>query len=500
MSITKELLNARRVAVPVVGIASADQAACEGSIRQGCNGSIPLIHWDCVRGAVPLNEPGESALSDLCEGSSPADVTVEPVQFLSMCQKLADGTMLLMHNSHKFLEGAQFVQAVSNLRDTFKSNKRMLVLLAPSFSLPAELRSDLVLLDEPLPEREQVSSIISALCSDAGVADAGVADATEALVGLAAFSVEQSAAMSLTKSGLDIEACWKAKRKQVEQTPGLSMSDVTTKYQDIGGLSAVKDYFSKVFSGPCAPRLIIQFEEIEKLLAGTGSSGGPGDSSGTSQDQLQVILDSVESNGWLGALFLGPPGSGKSYFSQALAGEFGVRRIVFDLGAMKGSLVGESEQRIRAAIKTCKAIGGDRVLVCGTCNKLDSLAPELRRRFNSCGMWFFDLPSVDEKLPIWNISISAYKISNPVSVNDTGWSSANIRDCCRSARITGDSLSEAARSIVSATSQDGEGIERLRRLANGRFLSAYYLGPYKLQSSISGAAATGRAIGGSDAL
>jgi len=232
-------------------------------------------------------------------------------------------------------------------------------------------------------------------------------------------------------------------------------------------------------------------EEIEKLLAGAGAAGGPGDSSGTSQDQLQVLLDSIESNGWLGALYLGPPGSGKSYFSQAIAGEFGIKRIAFDLGAMKGSLVGQSEGQVRAAMKTVSAIGGKDVMLVGTCNNLQSLPPELRRRFNSLGMWFFDLPSREEKDTIWQIQGHAFGLMRQPLPADEGWSGANIRDCCRCAYLYRQSLMDAAVSIVSATSQDPEGIERLRRLASGRFLSASYPGPYRASKGALDASARG---------
>jgi hypothetical protein len=180
---------------------------------------------------------------------------------------------------------------------------------------------------------------------------------------------------------------------------------------------------------------------------------------------------------------------------MALAGEYQVPRILFDCGAMKGSLVGESEGKIRAALNMIERVGGKRVLVIGTCNGLEALSAAMRRRFNSAAMWFFDLPTADEKAAIWAINKKRFGITETINPPDNGWSSANIRDCCRAAYIMGQSLAEAAKSVVSATNQDSEGIERLRNLANGRMLATSTVGPYKKQSSISGAAA-GRMIGG----
>lgn len=57
-----------------------------------------------------------------------------------------------------------------------------------------------------------------------------------------------------------------------------------------------------------------------------------------------------------GVLCVGPPGSGKSLFSKATAGTFGVPLVKFDIGKVFGKFVGESEGRIRQAIKIIEAM------------------------------------------------------------------------------------------------------------------------------------------------
>jgi hypothetical protein len=46
----------------------------------------------------------------------------------------------------------------------------------------------------------------------------------DSLVGLAAFSSEQTLAMCLTRNGLDTKELWNRKSQVIEQTPGLSIS------------------------------------------------------------------------------------------------------------------------------------------------------------------------------------------------------------------------------------------------------------------------------------
>jgi len=48
---------------------------------------------------------------------------------------------------------------------------------------------------------------------------------------------------------------------------------------------------------------------------------------------------------------------------------------------MKGSLVGESERRLRAALSVVDAVSQGQALFIATCNSIGALPPELRRRF-----------------------------------------------------------------------------------------------------------------------
>ena len=59
-----------------------------------------------------------------------------------------------------------------------------------------------------------------------------------------------------------------------------------------------------------------------------------------------------------GVVLLGIPGTGKSYVASAVARLLGLPGYIMDVGSVFGSLVGESEQRMRDALKTIKAQRG----------------------------------------------------------------------------------------------------------------------------------------------
>ena len=54
-------------------------------------------------------------------------------------------------------------------------------------------------------------------------------------------------------------------------------------------------------------------------------------------------------------LLLSPPGCGNSQFAKALGNETGRPTVILDVGALLGSLVGQSESNVHAALKLAAA-------------------------------------------------------------------------------------------------------------------------------------------------
>ena len=125
-------------------------------------------------------------------------------------------------------------------------------------------------------------------------------------------------------------------------------------------------------------------------------------------------------------------------------------------------------------------MGGERVFFVGTCNRLDAVPAELRRRFRY-GTWMFDLPSAEERESIWSIHRHRYKVeSDPPP--DEGLTGADIRNCCDLAASLRIDLEQASDYIVPTSRYAAEAIEASRSMADGRFLSASYPGPYRKQA------------------
>lgn len=499
-SLTTRFMAARRAGAPLVAISSADQTATVAILLATVAKTVPVITWDIVRGWLPGNEPGAEAIRDTVGASDVAAATVDPVESLMLAANLPTKSVLFCYNAHRLVSsedrsrgGSQTIQAVANLRDLFKRDFRMLVLMGPSFSLAPEIAPDVLTLDELLPDDQQLQQIVVDL---AGKPEAvKLAQAVDALRGLAAFPAEQATALSLNgePGNINLNELWTRKRAMISATPGLSVWAGGDTLAQVGGNTQVKAFVQSLLKGREAPRAVVWIDEIEKGLAG---ATGAGDSSGVSQGQLEVLLREMQDNNWSGLIFLGPPGAGKSAVAKAIGAEGGIPTVALDLNGMKASLVGQSEERLRTAMKVIKAVGGQQVLIVATCNKIASLPPELRRRFNM-GTFFFDLPDREERAAIWTIWRNAFDLNAGRKLalpRDEGWTGAEIRQCCLLAYRLNLSLEEAATYVVPVSKAAADEIAALRRSADGRYLSASHPGLFTQQAAAAIAAPSKRQV------
>jgi hypothetical protein len=473
------LKSARRVATPLVAWSTPDQPATIELICENVGGEkAPQVRWDLVQGYLPLNKPGEDMLSKF-SAEQLESVVNNPAGALTLAQKFQRSSLFFVLNAGLYLKDAAVIQAVNNLRDPFKSDRRTLVMLDVAFELPPQLKHDVVLIEEEMPDTDALRGVLTQLYEVAKVKlpdERTMSRGIDSGRGLSAFEAEQVYAMSLRPDGLDLDGAWERKRSQINQTEGLSVQRKLWKLDALGGLGAIKRRLRQRFRPEANhPIVVVIIDEIEKMLA--GSDGG--DLSGVSADALGVILREMEDNGWNGMLTVGPGGAAKSAVGKALGAEFDVEVMALDTGATKGSLVGESERKIRAAMRVIKGIGGERVFFYATCNKLDALPPPLRRRFKA-GVVFFDLPTPEEKVNIWKLQTAAFALPEQELPNDDGWTGAEIRNCCENARDMAISLVDAALDIVPLSVQDGPGLKKLRESAHGRFLSANHEGTYQM--------------------
>lgn len=518
----KDFRAARACGTPLISITTPDPAATIEAIKQasartdkqGKAEYPPIVHWDIVRGLTEVNPAGKWAIAqmllpqsefkNLKSQASPnwqdvdeaAARTTNPVEFLAAACKAPEKTILFFANANRYLaqdrDSGANAQGVWNLRDLYKSSSRQLILLSAIFVPPPELAQDILCLDEPLPDEAQLAGICKKVLLAAmtktpeNVTPKLVADCVDATTGLSAFSADQVVAMSLfwdqqTKAvQADVREMWEKKRRVIEQTPGLRVWRGNESMGEIGGAANIKTFLKRYFEKN-TPRLVLWLDEIEKMFGGAQS-----DTSGVTQEMLGKLLSWMEDQRVTGAIFIGPGGSGKSMMAKAAGNLAGIPTIAGNLGDMKGSLVGQSNENLARALKVLDAAAGQpgKVICIASCNGIAGMPPELLGRFR-LGTFFFDLPTAEERRTIWDLYIKKYKLEpNQPIPGDHGWAGRDIQKCAENASILGLSLMEAAAYVVSITQSSGGRIDQLRKECSGRYISANHPGLYKFTEEV----------------
>jgi hypothetical protein len=488
MNLIENFKAARRVGTPIVAIKTPDAESLMQQLQLHINGA-PVFQWDVVRGPKARSESARNFLSTLEEEDR--EGAMNPVSMLELAMRLPAKSILFMHNLHRYLglEGQPanpaVIQGIWNLRDPFKGTQagaRTLIILGFEFTLPAELRQDVLVLDEPLPDEEALREIVANTIKAAkmDITEDVQAKATDALRGLAAFPAEQTVAMCLHKkiNTLDVDAVWDRKRQQLSERKALTVWRGGENFSSIGGLDAIKEKFNRIKNGRRPPKVCVWLDEGEK--SGLGAQGDY-DLSGTSTDQMSVLLTEMVDKDYTGAILEGVPGSGKSMFAKAFGNECGVLTVRLDLGASKGQgLVGQAENEIRENMKIIEAIGGvGGAFFLMTSNNIAGIKTELKSRFHK-GIWFFDLPTAEEQSFIWKLYLDQYPEidRNLDSFYHDGWTGREIRACVMTAWEENISLAEAAKYVIPVAISGKEVVEKLRREADRKYLSASYPGVY----------------------
>ena len=348
------------------------------------------------------------------------------------------------------------------------------MVLSPVEQIPVELEKDFAVLEHELPDREQLEEIARGVATEEGELPDG-ADLTrllDAAAGLTRQQAENAFSLSLVRHRrVEASTIWSLKADELKKSGLLQLHRGGETFADLGGLDALKGFCVRA----------LRAKDMAKPKA-------------------------------RGIVLLGPPGTGKSAVAKALGSETGRPTLILDPGSLMGSLVGQTEERTRQALRIIDAFGpsvviidevdhalaghnasgdsgvmsrffgamqtwlndhtSDAFVVC-TSNDISSLPAAFTRAERFDGVYYVDLPGVVQKRTVWRIYLEKFGLdpaqARPV---DADWSGAEIRACCRLAALLDVPLVEAAQNVVPVARTAYEAVERLRTWAGGRCLNA----------------------------
>ena len=439
-----------------------------GTALKEANGRTPY-QWDVVRGFRELGNWAEWEEAD-------------PFDLPNVVARGKEKAVWFLRNYHFWLNEPPVIQAIQNNLPIYKTKGITLVIVSAEAKLPLELEREVVVLDFPLPSREELKTILAGLVESTGIEPEDEEAVLDAAQGLTWEESENAMALALVRQKkFDPHTICTLKAQMVEKSAALQFSQFTETFATLGGLENLKEW------------ILNRFQNRKPGLP------------------------------FRGILLLGVPGTGKSHFAKALGNEVGWPVLSLDMGRVFGSLVGESEAKMREALKvvdamapcilfideiekglagvggsstdggTTQRVGGtflgwlndhtSQVFVIATSNDYSKLPPEYTRMGRWDSLFFVDNPGPREQLDILDIYLKQFlgktigtlmaESDGRVKIPDLdGYSGAEIRQVAIETAYNGGDLEAAARFVIPISKSQKQQMDALREWARARTIPA----------------------------
>lgn len=383
----------------------------------------------------------------------------------------ADDTILIILDYRHIVANAGAYRSLRNIFPDLKKRGSMVVLVGPSWNLPPEIEHDCPVIHAPLPTREELALALLTVVHDANLLPPNK-EATQAILdaasGLTLGQAESAMSLSYAEKGhVFADRVLSEKLKLIKQSGKLELA-MPAGSSDLGGLGSLRAY--------------INDELIPSL-----------------RDPVLAVR---------GILMVGVPGTGKSLASRVLGSLVNWPVLRCDIASLKGSLVGQSEANMRAALQLAeavspcvlfldeveKAVGGyassaqsdsgvtlgmvglllgwlqehkAQIITVATCNDYAKLPAELTRAGRFDERFFVDLPSRAEREQISEIHLEKLGcvgdrdiFSLHIAALSEGWTGAEIEQLCKSAARRG--LRHLSEDLIQTCAADIKPLSRVR--------------------------------------
>ena len=345
----------------------------------------------------------------------------DPLQVLTHILNLQERAIFILQDFHPFLANHQVTRRVRDAARALRNSDKTIIFLSPKLVLPDELSKEIVVFDFDLPSLEELDAALHSFLEEAKQ-DQRIKSVRlkkeqrerllKASQGLTIDEMRGALGKSLVahqKIGEATIPMMLAEKKQIIRKSGvLEYYSPEESFNEIGGVPALKRWLAK------------------RDLAFT-------------EDARKFGLPVPK-----GLLLVGVQGCGKSLTAKAVASQWKLPLLRFDLGKVFSGLVGSSEENVRKAIKLAESIAPcilwideiekglsgsassnfsdagtaarvfgtfltwlqekeKSVFVIATANNISLLPPELLRKGRFDEIFFVDLPDANERREIFRI-------------------------------------------------------------------------------------------------
>ncbi|MEG4866426.1 MULTISPECIES: AAA family ATPase [unclassified Microcoleus] len=410
-SLVKRLDLMIRARYSLLYIVGAEEEPIEAVIAQVALQVTParrVLFWDIVRGWEDNGSAKGSVMAALDRIGKTA---------------VEEYTIFVLRDLHPILrapyteKNAPVVRELRNLTRELKRSKKTIVLTSHSLELPEELKEEATVIDFPLPNVQEIDSLISRIVEkpeQLQVSGLAKEQLVKACQGLSRARIGRVLAKALAAkqqiNESDIDGVLEEKQQAIRKTGILEFFNSRESLKNVGGLENLKQWVKM---------------------------------------RQDAFTDEARRYGIpnpKGVLLVGIQGTGKSLSAKTIAAEWRLPLLRLDTGRLFGGIVGESESRVRQMIQLAEAIapcvlwideidkafgniisGGDGdsgtsrrvfgslitwmqektspVFIVATANNVRILPAELLRKGRFDEIFFLNLPSESERQDIFKVHL-----------------------------------------------------------------------------------------------
>lgn len=413
MNPAKEIEVLIRAKYPILYIVTWEERRVEEAVAKVCQTLNRQLHvWSITQGMRPPIQKAAAPRTSSLPGE---------LEALAQVHEANEYTVFLLRDFHPYMKDYRVVRLLRDLALRLRGRAQTLILTGPMLNLPNDLEKDVTVIDFPLPDSNDIESTLDAVIKTVAgnpALDIELEPMEREIIvksaqGLTLDEIESTFARSLVeKKTFDVETVLEEKKQIIRKSGLLEYYAPEAHLKDVGGMELLKDW-------------------LEKRTA-------------SFTDKAREFGIPAPK----GILLLGVQGCGKSLTAKAVAAQWNLPLLKLDVGRIFGSLVGQSEENIRKAIKVAESVApcvlwadelekgfagvggvGDSgttarvfatfltwmsektspVFLIATANDVSALPPEMLRKGRFDEIFFVDLPDSEEREQIFSIHLKKRK-------------------------------------------------------------------------------------------
>lgn len=399
-------------------------------------------------------------------------------EFIATFESATPFSATILRNFHMGLnhpdDRTEIIQRIINKADEYSSPQYRKVVFAICMSpdIPQELTRDFLKIEFPLPNDEELTQALDLICRSVGISmpKGELLDrAVRAARGLTFEEAKKAYTMSVLSCNKEIIPMVISKQRAtiIKSVACLDICESDTTFDDLLGMEVMKTLVKKTASNPLARGIVV----------------------------------------------LGPTGTGKTAFGEAIGYETGKLVIIMSFEAIYQKYYGESEQMMLRAVEVIKTIGdcilfidemekgtaggtsanasGGRdverrvmgtwlkfmqnrpsgIYVYATINNIIGFDPEYLRSERWDCVFYVPMPDEKQLIAMMTYYKGKFGVSGP-NPDMSGWTGADVKTCCRMAAMLKCKVADAVQFVTPTSKIKGTEIKALEEHAKGKYIWA----------------------------